>query len=86
MADNYVSSAEITPPVVSLNKAAASFEAATGGDQHVARRKLQLEAQKLLYSLEEPNHEVWPRIFQVGGVYKFFFFHSCCQLKSNNDT
>ncbi|KAG4418612.1 hypothetical protein IFR04_008237 [Cadophora malorum] len=65
MADNYVSSAEITPLVVSLNKAAASFEAATGGDQHVARRKLQLEARKLLYSLEEPNHEVWSRIFQV---------------------
>ena len=86
MADNYVSPTDVTPLVVNLNKAAAFFEAATGGDQHVARRNLQVEARKLLYSLEEPNHEVWPRIFQVGDICTFIFFRPSCQLRITNNT
>jgi hypothetical protein len=65
MSDSYASPAEVASLVANVNKAAASFDAAAGGDLHVARRNLQLEARKLLYSLEEPNTEVWPRIFQV---------------------
>ncbi|KAE8454287.1 hypothetical protein EG329_005212 [Mollisiaceae sp. DMI_Dod_QoI] len=65
MADSYTPPAEIAALVANVNKAAAGFEAAVGGDLHVARRNLQLEARKLLYSLEEPNTEVWPRIYQV---------------------
>ncbi len=65
MADSYTPPAEIAALVANVNKAAAGFEGAAGGDLHVARRNLQLEARKLLYSLEEPNTEVWPRIFQV---------------------
>ncbi|KAK6579861.1 hypothetical protein PZA11_007569 [Diplocarpon coronariae] len=65
MADTYAPATEIAALVANLNKAAAGFESAEGGDQHVARRTLQLEARKLLYSLEEPNTEVWPRIYQV---------------------
>ncbi|KAH7303702.1 S-adenosyl-L-methionine-dependent methyltransferase [Rhexocercosporidium sp. MPI-PUGE-AT-0058] len=65
MADSYVSTSEVSLLVANLNTAAATFAASSGGDTHVARRNLQLEARKLLYSLEEPNTEVWPRIFQV---------------------
>lgn len=65
MSDSYASPAEVASLVANVNKAAAGFDAAAGGDLHVARRNLQLEARKLLYSLEEPNTEVWPRIFQV---------------------
>jgi hypothetical protein len=35
------------------------------GEALAARRKLQEEARKLLYSLEKPKTEVWLRIFQV---------------------
>ncbi|CZR61327.1 uncharacterized protein PAC_11223 [Phialocephala subalpina] len=65
MADSYTPPAEIAALVANVNKAADGFSAAVGGDLHAARRNLQLEARKLLYSLEEPNTEVWPRIFQV---------------------
>lgn len=65
MADTYIPRPEIASLVENINKAAAGFEVAAEGDVHVARRNLQLEARKLLYSLEEPNSEVWPRIFQV---------------------
>jgi fructose-1,6-bisphosphatase len=66
MSDSYASPAEVASLVANVNKAAAGFDAAAGvGDLHAARRNLQLEARKLLYSLEEPNTEVWPRIFQV---------------------
>jgi hypothetical protein len=60
MSDSYASPAEVASLVANVNKAAAGFD-----DLHAARRNLQLEARKLLYSLEEPNTEVWPRIFQV---------------------
>lgn len=65
MADSYTSAADIAALVANVNTAAKTFEAAAGGDVHLARRTLQLEARKLLYSLEEPNTEVWPRIYQV---------------------
>lgn len=67
MSTVYASTSEIADLVKDVNKAAASFDAAaaTQGDLHVARRNLQHEARKLLNSLEEPNGEVWPRIFQV---------------------
>lgn len=65
MADSYASVTEVAALVANVNGAAKSFQAANGGDVHAARRNLQLEARKLLYALEEPNTEVWPRIFQV---------------------
>lgn len=65
MADSYTSPIEIASLVANVNKAATIFEAAAEGHIHGARRNLQMEARKLLYSLEEPNTEVWPRIFQV---------------------
>ena len=65
MAGTYTPRPEIAALLASVNKAAAGFKAAAEGDVYVARRNLQLEARKLLYSLEEPNTEVWPRIFQV---------------------
>lgn len=68
MSTAYTSPSEIKALVESLNQAAASFEtsaATQGGDLHLARRRLQHEAQKLLSSLEEPNGEVWTRTFQV---------------------
>lgn len=65
MSDSYTSAAEVAALVGNVNNAAKNFEAAAGGDVHLARRTLQLEARKLLYSLEEPNTEVWPRIYQV---------------------
>ncbi|OBT59329.1 hypothetical protein VE04_00244 [Pseudogymnoascus sp. 24MN13] len=67
MSTVYTSPSEIADLVKGVNEAAASFDtaAAAQGDLHVARRKLQHEARKLLNSLEEPNGEVWPRIFQV---------------------
>ena len=65
MSDTYASPTEVAPLVANVIKAADAFETATGGDQHGARRTLQLEARKLLYALEEPNTEVWPRIYQV---------------------
>lgn len=67
MSTVYASPSEIADLVKDVNKAAASFDtaAAAQGDLHVARRNLQHEARKLLNSLEEPNGEVWPRIFQV---------------------
>jgi hypothetical protein len=65
MAGTHTPRPEIAALVENVNKAATGFEAAAEGDVHVARRNLQLEARKLLYSLEEPNAEVWPRIFQV---------------------
>lgn len=70
MADSYVSASVIADLAANVNTAAAKFVAATEGDLHVARRNLQLEARKLLYSLEEPNTEVWPRIFQVRTFYQ----------------
>ena len=66
MAATYTPRPEIAVLVANVNKAAAGFEAAAESGVHAARRNLQLEARKLLYSLEEPNAEVWPRIFQVG--------------------
>jgi hypothetical protein len=71
MADTYAPAAEIAALVANVNKAAAGFEAAVGGDAHLARRNLQLEARRLLYSLEEPNTEVWPRIYQVNPMFLF---------------
>lgn len=68
MADTYIQPAAIVALVANVNKAAHGLEAAVGGDVHVARRNLQLEAQKLLYSLEEPNLAVWPRILQVSMI------------------
>lgn len=65
MADTYIAPAEVGILVSNLNKAAAGLEAAAEGDIHVARRKLQHETRKLLYSLEEPNSEVFPRTYQV---------------------
>lgn len=65
MADSYTSASDVTALVANVNTAAKIFEVAAGGDVHLARRTLQLEARKLLYSLEEPNTEVWPRIYQV---------------------
>lgn len=65
MSDTYASPTEVAPLVANVTKAAAAFESATGGNRHAARRTLQLEARKLLYALEEPNTEVWPRIYQV---------------------
>ena len=65
MVDSYTLPAEIADLIANLNEAADSFKAAAEGDLRLARRNLQHEARKLLYSLEEPNTEVWPRIFQV---------------------
>jgi hypothetical protein len=65
MAEIFTPRPEIAALVANVKKAAAGFEAAAEGDVHVARRNLQLEVRKLLYSLEEPNAEVWPRVFQV---------------------
>lgn len=63
----YTSPSEIADLVKGVNKAAASFDtAATSQDGlRIARQNLQHEARKLLNSLEEPNGEVWPRVFQV---------------------
>lgn len=63
----YTSPSQIADLVKGVNEAAASFDTASAaqGDLHVARRRLQHEARKLLNSLEEPNGEVWPRTFQV---------------------
>jgi hypothetical protein len=69
MSDSYAPAAEVAKLIAAVNDAGKNFEAAAGGDVHVARRNLQLEARKLLYSLEEPNTEVWPRIFQVSKCY-----------------
>lgn len=65
MADSYASQAEVASLVANVDKAAKSFEEATVGDVHAARRSLHLEVQRLLSALEEPNQEVWARIFQV---------------------
>ncbi|CAG8981000.1 hypothetical protein HYALB_00013320 [Hymenoscyphus albidus] len=65
MSDSYTSVADVKGLVANVNNTAKNFEAAAGGDVHLARRTLQLEARKLLYSLEEPNTEVWPRVYQV---------------------
>jgi hypothetical protein len=66
MADTYTPREEIAALVANVNKAAAGFEVASEGTGfHTARRNIQREARKLLYSLEEPNTEVWPRTFQV---------------------
>ena len=69
MADSYASAVEISALVANVNKAANKFEDATGGDAHVARRNLQLETRKLLYSLEEPTVEVWSRTCQVKYIF-----------------
>lgn len=65
MSDSY---AEIAALVDSLDTAAKAFESAEGPDSHITRRTLHLQAKKLVASLEEPNSEVWPRIYQVGRV------------------
>lgn len=67
MSDAYTPPSEIIALVEGVNKAAAGFEtsAASQGDLHLARKRLQHEAQKLLSFLEEPNGEVWTRTFQV---------------------
>lgn len=67
MSTAYVPPSEINALVESINKAAANFETAatSQGDIHLARKRLQYEAHKLLSSLEEPNGEVWSRTFQV---------------------
>lgn len=69
MSNDHTSPSEIITLVEGVNKAAANFETsvASQGDLHLARRRLQHEAQKLLSSLEEPNGEVWTRTFQVSG-------------------
>ena len=56
---------EIVELVANVDRAAAGLASATEGDVDVARRNLQSETRKLLYSLEEPNAAVWPRVFQV---------------------
>lgn len=65
MAEFFIPRAEVAELVANVDRAAASFASAVGGDVHVARKDLQSEARKLLCSLEEPNAEVWPRVFQV---------------------
>lgn len=65
MAAPYASAAEISTLVGNVNSAAKEFEGASEREAEDARRKLQIQAAKLLYSLEEPNTEVWPRIYQV---------------------
>lgn len=65
MASIHTPRQEVAALVTNVQKAAAGFEAASEGDVHVARRNLQQETRKLLYSLDEPNAEVWPRVFQV---------------------
>jgi hypothetical protein len=65
MADAYTSLSEITALVANINEALTSFKAAPVGNIHIARRNLQSETRKLLYSLEEHNAEVWLRTFQV---------------------
>ena len=67
MSNAYASPSEIIALVEGVNKAAASFETSVESQDsvHLARRRLQHEAQKLVSSLEEPNGEVWTRTFQV---------------------
>jgi hypothetical protein len=65
MAAPYASAAEIETLVENVNTASKAFSAVSGREAEDARRKLQAEAAKLLYSLQEPNTEVWPRIYQV---------------------
>lgn len=67
MSTAYTSPSEIADLVEGVNKAAASFGTAAAAQDglRVARQNLQHEARKLLNSLEEPNGEVWPRVFQV---------------------
>ena len=65
MADSYASVSEVAALMASVNIAANRFENSAVGEAHVARRNLQFEARKLLASLEEPNLNVWPHIFQV---------------------
>lgn len=74
MADKYASNSEVAELVANVNSAAKAFDIASASDVHNARRALQLEARKLLHSLEEPNQEVWPRIFQVRGAFSSLSF------------
>lgn len=62
---SYASASEVSTLVENVNTASKAFSAVSGREVEDARRKLQVEAVKLLYSLQEPNTEVWPRIFQV---------------------
>lgn len=78
MADVFTPLEEILALVANLNKAAVGLEATAKADLHVARRNLQLEAQKLVYSLDEPNVAIWPRIFQVSRP----ILHNQCSVPS----
>ena len=68
MAVPYTSTTEIATFVANVNSATKDLENAQGSDVHAARRKLQVEARKLSLALDEPNEEVWPRIYQVRNV------------------
>lgn len=65
MTTPYASIEEVERLVENVNVTSQTFKAVSGREAEDARRKLQVEAGKLLYSLQEPNTEVWPRIFQV---------------------
>ncbi|KAG9241141.1 S-adenosyl-L-methionine-dependent methyltransferase [Calycina marina] len=65
MAESATPTEEVRVILVDLKKAAAGLDTASNSELQNARRTLQMQAQKLVYSLEEPNAAVWPRIFQV---------------------
>lgn len=67
MSDTHVPIADIVKLVKDVNEAGQALENTIGGhgESVIARKRLQHEAKRLVASLEEPNDEVWPRIFQV---------------------
>lgn len=63
---SFVPKSDVAAAVNNVTSAMGVFDAAsTGGEEAVARRNLRLEAMKLLWSLGDPNEDVWPRIFQI---------------------
>lgn len=69
MGDRYDPALEITELLENVKKAATELSNDVRAEDErrsrVARKNLQLEVRKLLFFLDEPNSEVWPRTFQV---------------------
>lgn len=63
---SFVPKSDVAAAVNNVTSAMGAFDAAsTSGEDAVARRNLRQEALKLLWSLGDPNEDVWPRIFQI---------------------